>query len=87
MSKYNMNESHQTNWFKVLTKVFETVILFVAIASGIAVWFNYHVDMFARILFYCFFGGLIVCAVIDFMLFVNYEKKNLVKKIEKERSR
>ena len=87
MSKYNMNESHQTNWFKVLTKVFETVILFVAFASGIAIWFNYHVDMFARILFYCFFGELIVCAVIDFMLFVKCEKKNLVKKIEKEMSR
>ena len=81
-----MNESHQTNWFKVLTKVFETVILFIAFASGIAVWFNYHVDMFARILFYCFFGGLIICGVIDFMLFVKYEKKNLVKKIDNERS-
>ena len=77
MSKYNMNESHQTNWFKVFTKVFETVILFVAIASGIAIWFNYHVDMFARILLYCFFGGLIVCAVIDFMLFVECVKKEL----------
>ena len=77
MSKYNMNESHQTKWFKVLTKVFETVILFVAFASGIAIWFNYHVDMFARILLYCFFGGLIVCAVIDFMLFVECVKKEL----------
>lgn len=82
-----MNESHQPNWFKVLTKVFETAIVLVAIASSIAIWFNYHVEMFAGILFYCFFGGLIICGAIDFMLFVKYEKKHLLNKIEKENER
>ena len=71
-----MNDPHQPKWFKVFIKVLETLIIFMFIATGVSMWFNYHVDLFALTLLCVFFGGMVVVGFVDFVLFIKYEKEN-----------